>query len=150
MASRRRPGLSGRPTSRMSDVLPKVVTSCDIGTSSTLPRGKSPTVQWMGEFCTLGVADGRSDRWKSAHPSALPSAGRPPSRWRSRPPGGRLFFLHGRPLAVRSAVDVANRLADGCFSRAAVRQSNRTLDGGGRSYGHPQLQPPSGLRCRPP
>ena len=67
-------GCPGRRTSRTSDVLPKVVTSYDIRTSSTLPRGKSPTVKRMDEFCTLGVANGRSDRWKSAHPSASPSA----------------------------------------------------------------------------
>ena len=83
--------------SRTSDVLPKVVTSYDIRTSSTLPRGKSPTVQQMGEFCTLGVANGRSDRWKSAHPSASPFAGRLPGRRHSRPPGGRLFFPRSRP-----------------------------------------------------
>ena len=87
---------------RTSDVLPKVVTSCDTRTSSTLPRGKSPTVQQMGEFCTLGVANGRSDRWKSACPSTSSSAGHPPSRQHSRPPGGQLFFSHGR-LPTRPA-----------------------------------------------
>ena len=82
---------------RTSDVLPKVMTSCDFRTSTTLPRGKSPTVQRMGEFCTLGVADGYSDQWKSACPSDSPSARRLPGRRHRRPPGGRLFFLRGRP-----------------------------------------------------
>ena len=99
MASRT--GLLGRRTSRMSDVLPKVVTSCDIRTSSTLPRGKSLTVQRMGEFCTLGVADGRSDRWKSARPSASLFAGRLPEK-NNRPlgrlHGGRPPPSPGRPL----------------------------------------------------
>ena len=82
---------------RTSDVLSKVVTSCDIRTSSTLSQGKSPIVQRMGEFCTLRVADGRSDRWKSARSSASPSAGRRPGHWHSRPPGGQQFFPSGRP-----------------------------------------------------
>ena len=40
-----------------------------------------------------------------------------------------------RPLAVRPAVGIADSLADGCFSRAAVRQPDRTPYGGGRPYG---------------
>ena len=42
-----------------------------------------------------------------------------------------------RPLAVRPAVGIADRLADGCVSQAAVRQLDRTPDGGGRPYGCP-------------
>ena len=47
-----------------------------------------------------------------------------------------------RPLAI----GIADRPADSCFSRVAVRQSDRTPDGGGRSYGRPPLQ----LLGRPP
>ena len=71
--------------------------SYDIKTSSTLPWGKSPTVQRMEEFCTLRVADGCSNRWKSAHPSASPSVGRSLGHRHSRSPDGRLFFTDGRP-----------------------------------------------------
>ena len=65
---------------------------------------------------------------------AVPTSGSVPAR----PPC--------RPLAVRPAVGIADRPANGCFSRAAVRQSNRTPDGGGRPYEHPPCCP----RGRPP
>ena len=42
--TRREWGQSGSRVVRTFDVLPKVVTSCDIRTFSTLPWGKSPTV----------------------------------------------------------------------------------------------------------
>ena len=49
-----------------------------------------------------------------------------------------------RPLAVRLAVGIADRPADGCFSRAAVCQPDRTADGGDRPYGCPPLRPLGG------
>ena len=134
-------GRPERPTSRTSDVLSKVVTSCDIRTSSTLPQGKSPTVQRMGEFCTLGVADGRSDWWKSARPSASPSAG----RRHSRPPGGWLFFPCGcpqtgphagwrRPSLWASTLATAREKQ---LSATGIPPAVRPVDGSYRLAGHP-------------
>ena len=51
-----------------------------------------------------------------------------------------------RPLAVRPAVGIADCLADGCVSRAAVHQSDCTPDGGGRPCGRPPRRSP----LRPP
>ena len=106
-----RTGLPGR---RTSDVLQKE------GTSSRR-RGR-PLKSGLRQLYP-GVKARASSGWRRYSVSvlrmAVPTGGSVPARPRRR------------PLAVRPAVGIADCLADGCVSRAAVRQLDRMPDGGG-------------------
>ena len=96
------------------------------GRWTSFRRWKRPMTSGLRELY-LGVKARASSRWERFRVSVLQMA----------VPTGRSVPTHPprRPLAVRPAVGIADRPADDCFSRAAVRQPDCMLDGGGHPYG---------------